>query len=108
MPKDFNPIMADSNLEFYGTVFVDGEPRGSNSVTFRFSLAYILSDLGAERIESKNTKGYVHYEHYWGNRKYDFTDHNQFIAFREIVKKAYKEEEAFWKNLKEKKKKKKK
>ena len=100
MPKEFNRIMEDSNLGFSGAVYVNGEPRGSNSVSFHFSLAYILADLGSERHESKNTKGYVHYEHYWGNRKYDFTDHNQFLAFREIVKKAYKEEEEFWKKRK--------
>ena len=106
MSNEFNPLMRNSNLGFSGTVFVNGEPRGNNSVSFHFSLAYILADLGSERIESKNTEGYVHYVHHWGSRTYDFTDHKQFIAFRDIVKKAYKEEEENFRKKKLKRKKK--
>lgn len=101
MSKDFNPIMKDSDLEFFGTVFVNGMARGGNKVSFHFSLAYILADLGSERIESKRTKGYIHYKHHWGNKTYDFTDHKQFLKFRDIVKKAYKEEEDFWRKRKQ-------
>lgn len=82
--------MDNSPTQFFGTVMVNNEPRGSNSTTFHFSLQTIMYDLAMERHESVCTNGYVYYIH----EDADFRDHDQYLSFCKRIIAAYKKEEA--------------
>ena len=89
-PYSFNKNMANSPTQFFGTVFVNNEPRGQNLTSFHFSLKSIMYDLAMERIESVHTNGYVYYVHEGA----DFRDHDQYLSFCRRIISTYKKEEA--------------
>lgn len=96
------PIMKGCPVEIHEKLILNGQEHGFNRVSFRFTLQYILRELGLSRMNSMQNNGHLYYLDNFNGELYDLRDKQQFLKLRDTVINEYNRWVEFYKNKVEK------
>lgn len=98
MKDRYDTIMKDCPAEIHEKLILNEQEHGFNRVPFRFTLQYILRELGLSRMNSIQNNGYLYYLDSFNGECYDLRDKQQFLKLRDTVINEYNRWVEFYKN----------